>query len=327
MAPNQDENEAVSVSHQGPGPQLERSRKQLGLDLSEVASRLHLTSAVVRALETDDYEQLPRPVFVKGYLRNYARLLGLKEDAVIADYQRLLPEDPEASVSVAPVKRDKAHKTLHSGSGIMRLITWGIVLLLAGMLFFWWQTRSELEDVAPLTSPAESPSDAETAVFPSLPESDTPPETPVAESQPSPAPEFEPIEVIEVIPVEEEALSEEAILAPEPEPAQEPTVAAPQDPPEPVTSPSVTPQPGVAKTLVFRFTAPCWTEVRDRDGKVRMIGEMQPDTVRRLSSEYGPFSVVLGDVEAVTLSIDGTPFNLKSRARGKVARFTLDPSQ
>ncbi len=325
MASIQDENEAVTVSHQGPGPHLERSRKNLGLNLSEVAARLHLTSAVVQALEADDYERLPRPVFVKGYLRNYARLLGLNEEAIVADYQKLLPEDQDVSSSVAPVKKDKAHKPLHSGSGIMRLITWGIVLILAGMLFFWWQTRSELEDIAPVASPAEPPSGggvSETREPSTAPAGVDPVtmEAPVAQPR-----EFEPIEVIEVIPVEEEALSEQAILAPEP------VVEKPDEAQQaPVAEPVPTPQPGqagVLKTLVFSFNGPCWTEVRDRDGKVRMIGEMQANTVRRLSSEYGPFSVVLGDVDAVSLTIDGQAFDLKSRSRGKVARFTLDPSQ
>ncbi|MEJ2403529.1 MAG: helix-turn-helix domain-containing protein, partial [Candidatus Thiodiazotropha sp.] len=155
MVSNQGEHEAVNVSPQGPGPLLERSRNNQGLNLSEVAARLHLTSAVVKSLEADDYERLPKPVFVKGYLRNYARLLGLNEEAVVADYQKLLPEDPDASV-VTPVKRDKAQSSLHSGSGVMRLVTWGIVLILAGLLFFWWQTRIELEPPEPFPISQES---------------------------------------------------------------------------------------------------------------------------------------------------------------------------
>ncbi len=325
MVSNQAEHEAVSVSQQGPGSLLARSRNNQGLNLSEVAARLHLTSAVVKSLEADDYERLPKPVFVKGYLRNYARLLGLNEEAVVADYQKLLPEDQDTSVNVAPVRRDKAHKSLHSGSGIMRLFTWGIVLILAGMLFFWWQTRSELEDVAPVASPADPLTHSSDE--PEIPEPFAGPssgDSAAVRTDVTQPPEFEPIEVIEVIPVEEEALSEQAILAPEPVP--EPSVE-PQ--PAPVAEPLSTPPPtaaGTPKTLVFSFNAPCWTEVRDRDGKVRMIGEMQPNTVRRLSSEYGPFSVVLGDVNAVTLTVGGKAYNLKGRTRGKVLRFTLDPA-
>ncbi|MEJ2425787.1 MAG: DUF4115 domain-containing protein [Candidatus Thiodiazotropha sp.] len=325
MVSNQGEHEAVSVSPQGPGPLLERSRNNQGLNLSEVAARLHLTSAVIKSLEADDYERLPKPVFVKGYLRNYARLLGLNEEAVVADYQKLLPEDPDASVSVTPVRRDKAHKSLHSGSGIMRLVTWGIVLILAGMLFFWWQTRSELEDVAPVVNPADPLTNGrDEAGIPEPLEAPPGGEPAAVQTDVTQPREFEPIEVIEVIPVEEEALSEQAILAPEPVP--EPS-AEPQ--PAPVAKPLSTPQPaaaGTSQTLVFRFSAPCWTEVRDRDGKVRMIGEMQPNTVRRLSSEYGPFSVVLGDVNAVTLTVGGKPYNLKGRTRGRVLKFTLDPA-
>ena len=47
----------------------------MGFDLAKIASELHLTSAVVAALEADDYSEIQARVFVRGYLRNYARIV------------------------------------------------------------------------------------------------------------------------------------------------------------------------------------------------------------------------------------------------------------
>ena len=52
------------------------------------------------------------------------------------------------------------------------------------------------------------------------------------------------------------------------------------------------------------------------------------DRLRRiLNAGSGPFKVVIGDINAVKISVNGKPYNLRAHARGKVARFTLDPSR
>ncbi len=59
------------------GALLAEARKKLGMSIFEVSDRLHLTEYYVRALEANDYSNLPGEVFVKGYLKNYALLVGL----------------------------------------------------------------------------------------------------------------------------------------------------------------------------------------------------------------------------------------------------------
>jgi cytoskeleton protein RodZ len=67
--------------------------------------------------------------------------------------------------------------------------------------------------------------------------------------------------------------------------------------------------------------------VRDPTGRARIIGEMRSGVRRTLNAQLGPFNVVIGDVNAASLTINGTAYDLSRHARGKVARFTLDPSQ
>ncbi len=70
------------------GELLVEARAQLGLSISEISDRLHLTEHFVRAMETGEYGKLPGEVYVKGYLKSYALLLGLNVEQVMAAYLR-----------------------------------------------------------------------------------------------------------------------------------------------------------------------------------------------------------------------------------------------
>lgn len=77
------------------GQQLAAGREAMELDLDTLASQLHLARDVVEALETGDESRLPAPTFVRGYIRTYARRVGLDADELMAQ----LPDSeiPKAS--------------------------------------------------------------------------------------------------------------------------------------------------------------------------------------------------------------------------------------
>lgn len=84
-----------------PGQRLKAAREDSGLALADVAERLRLSTSIVRALEADDYERLPGAAFVKGYLRNYAKLVGLPADDIANLYQQIRDEEqPVEAVEV-----------------------------------------------------------------------------------------------------------------------------------------------------------------------------------------------------------------------------------
>lgn len=61
----------------GCGQRLRKAREAAGLSVADVATRLKMPSRVVESLEAEDWDRLGAPVFVRGQLRSYARLLGL----------------------------------------------------------------------------------------------------------------------------------------------------------------------------------------------------------------------------------------------------------
>lgn len=76
-----------------PGRRLREGRERAGLTEEQVARRLHMSLTFVRAIEADDYERLPEAAFIKGYMRNYARLVDVPADEVANLFQQMIEED------------------------------------------------------------------------------------------------------------------------------------------------------------------------------------------------------------------------------------------
>ncbi|MCU7880118.1 MAG: DUF4115 domain-containing protein [Candidatus Thiodiazotropha sp. (ex Lucinoma aequizonata)] len=325
---SKDENHPSPEPVVGPGTQLRKARERLGLEQAKMAAQLHLSQSMIKALELDNYEMLPGPVFVQGYLRNYSRLLGVNEEAVIEAYQCLFPVSDE--LPAVSHQNGKVGKDLHSGHRVVRLVTWAILLLLPALLFFWWQTRVELEEL--LSAPPEDQSLQAPQDMPV--DLSTPFSVPVEEAMAGSIPtqemmeeKREPIdgevkEAMEAIEPEISSVDERFKLPVETEP---PEVVV--EPPQPQVIPVEVVATPLSKLVVFKFDESCWAEVRGQDGKTRIFGEMQSGAKRSLNSQLGPFNVILGNAAAVRLTINGNPFDLKPFIRGKVARFTLDQDQ
>ena len=351
----------------GPGAQLRRAREHKGIELSKVAAQLHLSQAKIRALEQDDYENLSSPVFVQGYLRNYARLLGVDEDAVVSAYQELHPSTEEP----LPLPRnqpDEVAKELHSNPPLFRLLTWAVVVALGMLLFVWLQSRLSGPEVEPPAVPErreQAEMEAPPAVAPAPVAVAPEPSEPVSVMEPPMLPEPTPAEPmsLEPTPLEapfsepEPAGSESALgstpmeepppgvpAEPEPMPAGETELLSEDEAARPAVEPVALPAPAVESApyvtppkedeasvvpslVEFEFSGPCWVEVRDVNGRARIFGEMRAGVRRSLGSAPGPFDVVIGDVNAASLTVNGKAFDMQPFARGKVARFTLDPSR
>ncbi|MBA2523304.1 MAG: helix-turn-helix domain-containing protein [Solirubrobacterales bacterium] len=84
----------------GIGTALKDARRRLGMDVKEAEERTKIRARYLRALEADDWEVLPAPAYVRGFLRTYGELLGLDGDA-LADEFRRRHEEPAAVANAA----------------------------------------------------------------------------------------------------------------------------------------------------------------------------------------------------------------------------------
>jgi len=82
----------------GCGEQLRQAREAAGLTVADVAGRLHMPVQVVATLEAEQWERLGAPVFVRGQLRSYAKLLGVELDGLL-EQARIAPIEPPKLVS------------------------------------------------------------------------------------------------------------------------------------------------------------------------------------------------------------------------------------
>ncbi|MBZ2189510.1 DUF4115 domain-containing protein [Alcanivorax sp. JB21] len=185
-----------------PGQRLKAERTRKGLSEQDVAARLHLSMTYLRALEADDYDKLPEAAFVKGYVRNYARLLGMPAEELVNQFKALVADEQRENL-ISPVH------TMHPSGKPFWLIPVLAIAIVAIIAVSWWVTRPDGTDVPQI---AERP--AEITVVPPDEPATLDDQAEVAVARDNPAPEMAP-----------------GTAVPEPEPVGEPpAVVSPSEP-------------------------------------------------------------------------------------------------
>ncbi len=127
------------------GEYLRRLRGEKNMSLEEAAARLFLQSRVLKAIERDDYETLPE-VYLRGHLRNYAKLLGAPPEEILAMYREDIaePEEaPPATAATAATAQPAAKPPVRNAAADSHLAA------LALVVFAWWLGAFILERAAP----------------------------------------------------------------------------------------------------------------------------------------------------------------------------------
>lgn len=125
---------------ENPGAQLAQLREKKGFTKEYVAAKLHLRVRVIELLEADDYQHMPEPVFIKGYLRAYAKLLGLAPEPYLAVFnnQYSLEQKPEKALW-------QSRRESNKGERLVRWITGLVAVAAIVAVSFWWQNNKEAQ--------------------------------------------------------------------------------------------------------------------------------------------------------------------------------------
>jgi len=294
----------------GAGELLRAAREAAGMSIDAVAQQLKLAPRQVKALEDGDYLHLPGRTFVRGFMRNYARLVRLDPDAVLA----ALPPGAAMPTLDSPALHPTAQTMgeLPSAEPPRHGWTrWAIPLTLAAIIgataaWEWMHPAGEAprapgKDVPPperaapsrgpevIGTPLPNPIAMAPAPVAPAPEKNLPTETaPVASIAPAPA------------------------TATPPVPEAGPTVAPPASAPAPPEAP-----------LVLSFRDFSWTEVKDRAGRV-LLSRMNPGGTTQSVAGAPPLDLVIGNATDVTLTWRGKRVDLAPHTRQNVARLTLE---
>lgn len=278
------------------GRLLQAARERMGLSVQEAADGLNLRPAIIEALEADRYEMLPPRTFVKGYLRAYAKLIGLKEYDVLAAYEQ---QQPGPAAEAVPVTASSSAPRRRGGLGGLKwLVALVAVLLLSYVGYTAYLSRTPPAENEPSASvPAEEPQLDEAEQTEA--EAETAPEQTLAAAE---------------LPDE----SEDASLESEPlEAVSSPVEAASVVLPPPVTD----------SLLVLEVSGESWIEIEDAAGRRPVATLVQgPQTVQVDGS--APFRLVIGNAEAVQVRYAGEPVPLERHTRRTgVARLTVPLSR
>jgi len=318
---------------EGPGRLLTDARLKLGLEPQNVAEMLHLREYQIRALESDDYENLPEPTYVKGYLRAYCQLLSIDPDKIIKMYSDTIRPPARESFEGLATEKQAA-----SNDNLVKLVSIAMVALVAGLaITFWLTSREPSSSGEPETTSAQiNPVESSQVPTTVINEPEKPQDT-LAESHPA----TEPVQLPESKPnskPDSETPKPVASVAPALEKPAAPV--APQTPviEKPTATPAapVTSSAGISKEasllpetdasahsrLLVKVVQESWVDVRDAKGN-KLIYESVPAGREIPLEGLAPFSVFLGNANGVQVFLNGKPYDFSSSRHGLTARFKL----
>ncbi|MGE6169585.1 RodZ domain-containing protein [Aeromonas media] len=297
----QDDSQAV-----GPGQLLRNAREQLGWTREQVASRIHLRLTLIAAIESDTYDKHTSHTFIRGYLRTYAKLVGIPEETILAAYDKLglTPPDNIDMQSFSRRSRQQANDSR------LKVVTWLVILVLIALsIAWWWQSTARRSAGDEALAASEMGTDQSASVANVTPTVD------VADP---------------VLPVASEAVATEVVVsdaaatAPDVVAATSAALSTEASSAEATLAPTETAatEPGKAPQLKMSFTADCWLDVKDANGKTLFSGLKKANDELVLEGPE-PLRFIIGAPMAVNLEYQGKSFDMSRYNNGRTARFSL----
>jgi transcriptional regulator with XRE-family HTH domain len=162
------------------GEEFRSAREARGLSLSDVAERLHIRSVYLAAIEDEDWKAIGAPVYIRGFMRTYARFLGLDAEAAVARFAATAPSPAPAAPSRAIEERSResgGDATRPSAFAILAVVV--AVAVVAYVAYAYVQYRSSGAVPVAAASPGE---------LGDAPVTDGSPPADAADAVPTPAP-------------------------------------------------------------------------------------------------------------------------------------------
>ncbi|MDQ0977150.1 RodZ domain-containing protein [Pseudomonas synxantha] len=317
--------EDVAANRVNPGETLRQARESNGWTLAEVALKLNLTSTSLANLEAGAFDKLPGHTFARGYIRAYAKLLGIDQTVLVQEFDQFTGTDSQGSNVHGLGRIEEPTRVSHT---ILRIVSLLLLIAVIGGGFVWWQDQASQRS-KDLTSNAmehvevES-ADGTTQIHPldepedqAVAEGQTTPQAPATAEQPVPETATAPAATPAVpAPATPTAPVAQAPAAPTPAPA-------PAAPTAPAMSPPTTPALIAGDGRVqITFIADCWTQVTDGNGKVLFSGlKRKGDTLDQGGKP--PLTLRLGFARGAQVAYNGQPVDVAPFTSGETARLKL----
>lgn len=326
-----------------PGHLLREAREERGYSQKEVARDLHLTSKVIDALEESNFDIISSSLFARGYIRSYARHLGLDGQALVAEFD---------SIYGVPNQNKKPMPGVHQlgqqskpGDTWVKLISIIFVIGLVVASVLWWQHQNGGSMLQRLNNVTLSNTAADLVVE-SLGEDDNSSDMELLAANPSevgatvsddqaaateaPVQTLDVAEIVAVKPIVT-ALSEAVSVSPEmsdvsdssalnPEIIAVPAVAQTEESTGAADVAALGPNEAL---LMMAFDKDCWVEIKDGNGKM-ILSDLYASGSTIEQVVTAPIEILLGRSSGVAqMTFNGEVIDLKPHTRKDIARLTL----
>jgi len=335
------------------GAMLRAARESAGMTVDAVAQNLKLAPRQVKAIEDGDYEELPGRTFIRGFVRNYARLVRLDPERVLS----ALPGGSSAPALEAPLLSPTAPTigelptTEHARTPWARWVIPSVLAAIVAIaaIYEWMRPPGESHLAVPAAEPhgagqkgpgasAPVPSTVDAAAVPATalpnPVAANAPGSDAVHSAPS---DFSratasvksgggatPAAADERPPTTAAVSGTAPTSAPAATPAPAATSAAATTPGAATTMPgaAAAAAPVSEQTVVVAFRDNSWAEIRDRNGQVLLSGIYHRGTAQTVTGAP-PLSIKIGNAGDVTVRYKGERVDLAPYTQKNVARLTL----
>lgn len=287
------------------GKILAAARRRQNLSLGDAAQHLKLGIKQLEALEADDYDKLPGRTFVRGFIRNYAKLLQIDAEPLLDSCPIEAPQQLRTvETTIGEIPSPYASNKIwikYSIAAIVILICLGS----AALLLMRHESKPTKKPIATITQP-KSPAVNTVPMITDKPQLPPTISESIAEKAPTVKNEVTTNVTPESITVEPISLPSVSLNAKKEENNLSQSNISSND-------------PGI---LQFFFNEEAWVEVTDASNKV-IFYQLNPAGVRRIVRGQPPLQVVVGNAANVTMTYNNKPINLTPHIKVEVARLTL----
>lgn len=327
---NESEELIENVVMISPGTMLRDARKTLSLSKEHIASKLNLTINIINNIENDNLDPLIPFTFNRGYLTNYAKLVGVNGDDVLASYQALNAATTQRSEMLS-FSKETSKQAEHSR---VMWLSYFIVAVLIGLTVLWWQqdSREQINDVAMVTAIDDQServadnhvsSNLDNKVNDNLENSEQYTDTNSSDDEQKMASQAESL-------TDDNAMGQltENNLATNTSIAK--ISVTDTSAKNTLTSASLNAldttvsQPNIQllSTAVFTFNGDCWVNIFDANGERIAWGVKKSGYVMTIQGE-APLRITIGKPELTSITFNGQPVDMSTFETGNIAKFNL----